>query len=85
MVFNEVPFLEISREAGKYSARIGGETVILPETTNFEFRPSSPLMLQHLYLGNETGGEEWKCTLTFLRPRRVRLTNGLPRCYVHID
>ena len=85
VAFNEVSHLEIRREAGGYSAYIEGETIVLPEATNFEFRPSSPLILNHMYLGNETGGDEWKCRITFMRPRRVRLTNGLLRCYVHID
>jgi len=84
-VFEHVTGLEIQREGGRFAVRIDGQVIDLPGATNFEFRPYSPLIVNHIYLGNETGGDEWKCSLSFMRPRQVRLSNAAPRCYVYID
>ncbi len=84
-VFEHVTGLDISRENDRYTVHIDGQSIDLPEATNFEFRPSSPLIINHIYLGNETGGEELKFRLSFMRPRNVRLSNAAPRCYVYIE
>jgi hypothetical protein len=82
--YDHVSAISITRENGGFSVCLGDQTVSLPEATNFEFRPGSPMMIKHLYLGSESG-EGYACHVTFLRPRRIRLSNAAPRCYVYID
>lgn len=83
-LYDHISSISITREDGGFSVCLGDQAVPLPETTGFEFRPGSPVMLQHLYLGNESGGG-YTCRVTFLRPRRIRLSGAAPRCYLHID
>jgi hypothetical protein len=83
-VYNEISELEITRESKGFTVRMGPQTVTLPEATNFEFRPGSPMMVKHIYLGSEDG-KGCRCHITFLRPRRVRSSGAVPRCYMYID
>lgn len=83
-VYEEISTMEITRDRKGFSVLMGNRAVILPDATNFEFRPQSPMMIEHLYLGSESG-EGYRCRITFLRPRGVRLLNAKPRCYVYID
>jgi hypothetical protein len=45
-----------------------------------------PKKVYHIYFGNETGdNNEFNFHITFNEPCYVRISNGDPRCYVHIE
>lgn len=86
--FSGVKEISISRMNKGYNIKIGGrEEVELPDASNFEWRIAegcSP-SLNHMYFGNETGDEhEFNFHIDFNEPCDVRITNGHPRCYVHV-
>ena len=83
-MYEDISTMEIAREAEGFTVLLGNRAVTLPETTNFEIRLQSPMLVEHLYLGSENG-EGYRCKISFLRPRGVRLSNSIPRCYVYID
>ncbi len=87
--FNVVKDISISRLKKGYSITINNsETIGLSNTTNFDWRIAReiPPTLNHIYFGNETGGnKEFNFHITFNEPCYVRISNGDPRCYVHIE
>ena len=87
--FRKVRRISISRMKKGYSININGKKKLeLPDASNFEWRIAkggSP-SLNHLYFGNEIGyANEYNFHLTFNDPCEVRITNGHPRCYIHIE
>ncbi len=83
-VYEDISGMKIVRKTRGFSIGLDSEEVVLPKATSFELRPQSPMMVKHIYLGSGDG-EDWRCELTFLRPRRVRLFSGEPLCYFYID
>ena len=87
--FRNVKRISISRMNQGYNLAVDGRQEIeLPDATNFEWRiveGGSP-SLYHMYFGNESGdANEYNFYVTFTDPCEVRITNGHPRCYIHIE
>ncbi len=86
--FTNVKDISISRLEKGYTITINKETINLSNASNFEWRITPGLLptLHHMYFGNETGDEhELNLNITFNEPCNVRLSNGHPRCYVHVE
>jgi len=88
-VFNNVKDISISRLKKGYSIQIGNHNVLeYPDASNFEWRIAQGMSpsLYHMYFGNETGDKhEFNFHITFNEPCDVRVSNGHPRCYIHIE
>ncbi|MBP7735477.1 MAG: hypothetical protein KA369_05835 [Spirochaetes bacterium] len=88
VTFNEVKNISICRLQKGYSLTINKETIELINTTNFEWRIAQGMSptLYHMYFGNESGDkDELNFHITFNEPCYVKISNGHPRCYVHIE
>ncbi len=87
--FNIVKEISISRLKNGYSITINNsDTIGLSNATNFEWRiaPGMSPTLYHMYFGNESGDkDELNFHVTFNEPCHVKISNGHPRCYVHIE
>lgn len=88
-VYQNVKDISISRLKKGYSVRIGREDALeFPDATNFEWRIAEGMSpsLYHMYFGNETGDmDEFNFSINFNEPCKVRVSNGHPRCYMHIE
>jgi len=87
-VFNSVKDISIARMIKGYSVKIGNHDKLeYPDASNFEWRIAQGMSpsLYHMYFGNETGDKhEFNFHITFNEPCEVKVSNGHPRCYIHI-
>jgi len=84
--FENVSSFSITKEKQGYSFHTGGQTLELPDATNFEWRCEKPVAISHLYHGSETGsGDDRQLRVQLERPCVVKVSCPDARCYVYIE
>jgi len=84
-ILEQVAHIMCTKEPRGYKITIGQEDIYLPLATNFEWRMSKPVSVNHMYFGNETGkSRDISFDIDFEKPCNVRIQNVDARCYMYV-
>lgn len=86
VLLQNVKYLRITKDKKGYFIESEKDKIHLPDATNFDWRIKDQVEIEHMYFGAENGKfSDLSINITFKTAIHLRISNGHPRCYIHID